>query len=391
MSSTTVLTLNPGSSSLKAAVFDAGLVLSIGVERLATDQANLTVSVDQAEEQRAFTGGITEAIAAIAAELRSRGLEPDAVGHRVVHGGPKHYQPTVIDDSLLNDLHDAIPLAPLHLPGDLEAIAHARRTWPTAEHIACFDTGFHHDLPDVSRRLPVPEELANFGVRRYGFHGLSVQSVLHARPDLGGAVIAHLGSGCSVTAVADGKSRHTTMSLTPTGGTVSATRTGDLDPEIVLYLIQQHGYSVDGLREVFDHRSGLAGIADGRHDVRDLLAAGASGDANAVLALEIFVASIAAMIAGCATHLEQWDSLVFTGGIGEHAEGVRARICAALLPLRSAAKPHRTADAVADLAATGLRIVVVPADEEGVIDRLTRSCVQETETDKNGTYDKAER
>jgi acetate kinase len=366
-----VLALNPGSSSVKAAARNPELAVTISIERLGSDTASMTVTEagSAAEQRRPFTGDVAEAVDAIAAQLQARGLDPAAIGHRVVHGGPKHHRPTRIDTALLEDLHDVIPLAPLHLPGDLESIGHARRVWPSAAHVACFDTGFHHDLPEVSRRLPVPAALVQLGVRRYGFHGLSVQSVLHAQPELGGAVIAHLGSGCSVTAVADGEPRHTTMSLTPTGGTISATRTGDLDPEIVLFLIQQHGYTVDALRELFDRRSGLAGVAGGRHDVRDLLAA---SDPQARLALEIFAADVAMSVAACASRLDRWDSLVFTGGVGEHSAAVREDVCARLLALRSSDPAALGLTPSAGLSATGVRVLVVRADEESVIDRRTR-------------------
>lgn len=335
-----VLALNPGSSSLKAALRDPRLRWSNTVERISD------------------IGGLDAAITSVASTLAGQEIEPDVVSHRVVHGGPDHYAPTVIDDALLADLSAAIPLAPLHLPGALEEIRHARTAWPHATHVACFDTGFHHDLPESSRRLPVAAELAEAGVRRYGFHGLSIMSVLHARPDLGQAVIAHLGSGCSITAVADGHSRHTTMSLTPTGGMTSATRTGDLDPEIMLYLIEQHGYSIERLRELLDHHSGLAGIAGDRHDVRDLLAARSGGDEDAALALRIFANSAAMAIASCATTLDRWDSLVFTGGVGENSAEVRHDITSRLGAL-----------------AAGVTVSVVPADEESVLDRLARGLV----------------
>lgn len=329
-----VLTLNPGSSSLKVSVRGPGIELRRQVDRLPT-------------------GGAVDAVAGFEALLRERGIRPDAVAHRVVHGGPDHHAPTRVDEALLADLRAAVPLAPLHLPQDLAAIAAARLAWPDAEHVACFDTGFHADLPAWSRRLPVPAEFVAAGVRRYGFHGLSIQSVLHARPDLGGAVIAHLGGGCSVTAVtADGRPRHTTMSLTPTGGMLSGTRSGDLDPEILLHLIESAGYSVARLRELLNRQSGLAGIADGPHDLRDLLA---STDPRAALALEVFVHGAAAAIAGCASALDRWDSLVFTGGIGEHCQPVRDRVSRRVLALRD-----------------GLRVFVVPADEEGVLDRAAR-------------------
>lgn len=328
-----VLALNPGSSSLKAAVRDgpsADPTYSMLVERVASDQ-------------------LDEALAQVAAELPGA---PDAVVHRVVHGGPRHFAPTLLDDAVFADLEAAVPLAPLHLPGALEVIRHARAKWPGARHVACFDTGFHRDLPPEAQRLPVPASVAALGVRRYGFHGLSLQSVLLARPSLGDAVIAHLGSGCSVTAVgSDHRPRHTTMSLTPTGGMLSATRPGDLDPEITLYLLERHGYRPDRLRELFNRESGLAGIAGGRHDVRDLLAA---DDADAALALEMFVRNVAMAIAACATTLDDWASLVFTGGIGEHAAGLRSRI-------------------VARLRREGVDVLVVPADEERVMDLQTRA------------------
>ena len=295
---------------------------------------------------------IATAVEQVADALTQPGLDPEAVAHRVVHGGPHHLEPTVIDDALLADLRAAVPLAPLHLPGALETIEHARRHWPDVAQVACFDTGFYRGLPERSRRLPVARELAELGIRRYGFHGLSVQSVLLARPDLGDVVVAHLGSGCSVTAVAaDGQPRHNTMSLTPTAGMMSATRTGDLDPEIALYLIDQHGYTADRLRELFNRDSGLAGIADGRRDVRDLES---SDDDSAALALDMFVQSAAMAIAACATTLDHWQTLVFTGGVGEHDEWLRARICDRLR-------------------CDGVEIVVVPADEERVMDRLTRA------------------
>jgi acetate kinase len=351
-----ILALNPGSSSLKAALRDPELRWSNSLERIAD------------------TAGLDAALDSIAHDLADQSLSPAVVAHRVVHGGPNHYRPTVVDAALLADLTDAIPLAPLHLPGELDTIRRARAAWPDSVHVACFDTGFHHDLPEASIRLPVAAELAEVGVRRYGFHGLSIMSVLHAEPELGRAVVAHLGSGCSVTAVVDGHSKHTTMSLTPTAGMVSATRSGDLDPEIVLYLIEEIGYSVDRLRAMLDGHSGLAGIAGGRHDVRDLLAARREQDPAAALALSIFTGSAAMAIASCATVLDRWDALVFTGGVGENSAEIRDDICARLLSLRSGDQtPGRSAsDQLSD---TGIRVLAVPADEESVLDRLARDLV----------------
>ena len=304
------------------------------------------------DDQQAFHGGLDAALGAVGAELTGRGLDPAAVSHRVVHGGPRHDEPTIVDDDLLRDLQEAVPLAPLHLPGAIDSMTLARRRWPDVPHVACFDTTFHRTLPEAARRLPVPPELVDLGVRRYGFHGLSVQSVLARHPGLGDVVVAHLGSGCSVTAVdTQGRSRHTTMSMTPTAGMMSSTRTGDLDPEIVLFLIEEHGYPPAAVRQIVDRASGLAGVAVGRRDVRELLAA---ADDDAALALQMFVRSAAMAIAACATALDCWDNLVFTGGVGERSEVVRDRIV------------HRL-----HLPPT-VRVQVVPADEELVLDREAR-------------------
>jgi acetate kinase len=365
-----VLTVNPGSSSLKAALYGADRALSLEVERLGTADGMMTTVEGEQLSQQAFSGDAGAAVDELGAVLSARGLPPSIVSHRVVHGGPEHHRPTVVDEQLLDDLRAAVPLAPLHLPAGIEVIGHARRVWPGAVQVACFDTGFHHDLPPVARRLPVPAEVVELGVRRYGFHGLSIQSVLHQHPDLGGAVIAHLGSGCSVSAVADGRPRYTTMSLTPTSGMISGTRAGDLDPELGLFLIEQHGYTPDRLRDLFDHRSGIAGISGGPHDVRDLLE---SADEAAGLALDAFCASAARSIAACASALDRWDSLVFTGGVGEHAHHLRERICRRLLPVRGLVAGDGGGDEA--LGATGLRVLVVTADEQGQLDRLARALV----------------
>ncbi|MDR1998835.1 MAG: acetate/propionate family kinase [Frankiaceae bacterium] len=353
-----VLALNSGSSSLKARIRlgpDAPPALSVHAERLGEDGL-LHAS---GRPDRPLRGGLPEAIEAVASLLGEAGIEPRAVAHRVVHGGPDHHRPTVVDEALLADLRAATPLAPLHQPIALRAIEIGRARWPAAAHIACFDTGFFADLPPRARRLPVAAELAARGVRRYGFHGLSVQSALLSRPGLGDAVIAHLGSGCSVSAVgADGRPRWTTMSLTPTGGMMSAGRSGDLDPQIVLMLIERHGYDPARLSELLDRRSGLAGIADGRRDVRDLRAAADRGDADAALALAMFADAAAMAIAAAATTLDRWSALVFTGGVGEHDAETRERICARLR-------------------LDGVEVLISPADEERVMDRQARLLLAE--------------
>lgn len=351
-----VLALNVGSSSVKAVERSDATgtpLLSVLAERIGAEGSTLRVHGEGGTLP--LDGTMSGAVEAIGHVVTERDLTPDAIAHRVVHGGPEHYLPTVIDDKLLAELGEIKALAPLHLPTALEAIGLARGIWPAATHVACFDTGYHHDLPVTSTRLPLPAEMAEMGVRRYGFHGLSVQSVLLARPEISNAVIAHLGSGCSVTAVdADRLPRHTTMSFTPTSGMMSSTRAGDLDPEIALYLMEHRGFTADRLRNVFDRRSGLLGVSGGRRDMRDLLEA---DDDAARVALAMFVSSAAMAIASCATTLDDWRWLVFTGGVGEHATSVRSQICARL----------RLADT---------EVVVVPADEERVMDEMARTLVR---------------
>jgi acetate kinase len=382
----TVLAINPGSSSLKAVLRSPAVALTAGIERLGTDQARWTATgPSRKPDSEPFAGDLPAAVAHLAELLSDRGVQPDAVAHRIVHGGPSYDRATVVTDTVRGSLDALVAWAPLHLPGNLASLDAARKAWPDAVHVACFDTAFHHSMPDEARRLPLPAQADQLGMRRYGFHGLSVQSIIDAVPDLGGAVIAHLGSGCSVTAVSDGRSLHTSMSLTPTGGVMSATRSGDLDPEIPLLLLDQPGATADTVRDLLDQESGLAGIAHGLHDVRDLLAA-RHHDPAAELALRVFTRNVAMAIAAAATTLPRWDTLVFTGGIGEHAPAVCGEICRRLTSLRPqlsvrgvptgdpAAKAHTGAAAgMRTLTTTGLRVLITQADEAAVMDRQTRA------------------
>lgn len=372
-----VLTVNPGSSSLKAVLRDPAPSVTVEVERLGTDRARWTESIaGHAPTSMPFGGDLPAAIAQLAELVTRRDVRPDAVAHRVVHGGPSFDRATVITDAVREELTGLVRWAPLHLPGDLASIDAARAAWPDAVHVACFDTAFHHTQPDEARRLPLPTWVDQLGLRRYGFHGLSVQSILDAVPDIGDATVAHLGSGCSVTAVHDGRSTHNSMSLTPTGGVMSGTRSGDLDPEIPLLLLDQPDATADTVRDLLDHHSGLAGLADGVHDVRDLLAA-RDHDPTADLALRVFTRDVAMAIAAAAATVPRWDTLVFTGGIGEHAPAVSGDICRRLTGLRLAgprlAPGTEPGAGMRELAATGLRVMVVPADEAAVMDRETRA------------------
>jgi acetate kinase len=349
-----ILAVNPGSASLKAAVHDSDgrRLMTLKVDRPPTDA--------------------DAAVADIAAELEQRDIDLIGVAHRVVHGGPRHDMPTMIDDTLLDDLRAVIPMAPLHLPGDIAGIIAARRRWPGLPHVACFDTTFHRSLPPEARRLPLPDDVVALGVQRYGFHGLSVQHVVDVVPDLGLGVVAHLGGGCSITAVHQGQSVRTSMSFTPTGGVPSAGRAGDLDPEIVLFLLDK-GYSVADIRDLLDHRSGLAGMANSAADVATVQDAAEQGDDAARKAIAVFTADIGSTIAGYASALGGLDTLVFTGGVGEHSPGIRSGVTDRLVHLGVCTDPIAVAPGNITARGAAVRTLVVTADEEIVMDRQARA------------------
>jgi acetate kinase len=295
---------------------------------------------------------------------------PDVVGHRVVHGGDQHGEPELVDDALLDDLARIGELAPLHQPACLEAIRVVRAALPDIPQVACFDTAFHRSLDAVASTFPLPADARPPGVRRYGFHGLSYEWAVRrvGADELGRAVIAHLGSGASVCAVVDGRSVDTTMGLTPTGGLVMGTRSGDLDPGLVLHLVRQAD-DLDDLEQLLDTRSGLLGLSGKTSDMRELLAGRRDGDADAALAVEAFVRSARRAIAGAASVLGGIDSLVFTGGVGSSSAEVRDDICSGLSYMGVALDdPANRADAfVVSPADAAVTVRVVESDEEAVL------------------------
>ncbi len=327
-----VLVLNPGSSTLKAVVLeppDRAPLAAIEVDRGA--------DASRARDRTAVVEAALDRLAA--AGIAPRSIE--AVGYRVVHGGTRLVAPVLVDDAVVAAIEDLAELAPLHNPVAADTIRAARRILPDATHVAAFDTAFHASLPDDAIRYAVPGRwAADWGVRRFGFHGLSVAwSVRRAaelleRPAAElGVVVAHLGSGCSVTAAEGGRSVETSMGMTPLEGLVMGTRAGSLDPGILLSLLRSGRRTVAELGEDLDHRSGLLGLSGRSADVRDLLAAEATGDEAARLALAVFVRRAAGGIAAAATALRRLDGIVFTGGIGEHSGPIRERILARLGPL----------------------------------------------------------
>jgi len=294
----------------------------------------------------------------------------DLVGHRVVHGGETFSAPTLIDDAVVESLSRLIELAPLHNAAAVKAIEDARRVLPDAAHIAVFDTAFHHTLPDVARTYLLPARFRARGIRRYGFHGLSVQWVAE-RLRVPRLVVCHLGGGCSVTAVLDGRSIDTTMGFTPLEGVPMATRAGSLDPGALLYLLR-HGVSLAELDDALEHKSGLTALAGSG----DIAALEQDTSPQTQLALAIYSYRIAQAVAAMTTALGGIDALAFTAGVGEHSARVRADICAHLsflgVLIDDAANNELRGEGDIAARTSGARVHVVTAREDAVIARAVR-------------------
>jgi acetate kinase len=313
-----ILVLNAGSSSLKFSVFRAGG----GTAELFRGQVE-SLGDDDAGRERALAS-VLERCAAQPGDNRIV-----AAGHRVVHGGVKFAAPVRVDDGVLAELERLVPLAPLHQPHNLAAVRAVERLAPGLPQVACFDTAFHRTQPEVAQRFALPRRFTDEGVRRYGFHGLSYEYIASVLPRLdpraaaGRTVVAHLGNGASLCAMLGGRSVATTMSFTPADGVVMGTRTGSLDPGVLLYLMNRHGMDAAALEHLIYHESGLLGVSGVSGDMRELLA---SGDPRAAEAVDLFVYRIGRELGSLAAALGGLDALVFTAGIGENAAAVRDRV-----------------------------------------------------------------
>jgi acetate kinase len=338
-----ILVANAGSSSLKFALFKrneadqpvaeaAGEVEGIGTQpRFTVKNAAGQTLVDRTHDvdEVLHHGGAIAVIRSWVHE-RDRGATLLAVGHRVVHGGQHFSEPVLVDTKVLTKLEALVPLAPLHQPQCLAVIRAVQDAMPTLPQIACFDTAFHRTQPAVAQAFALPRRLTDEGVRRYGFHGLSYEYIASALPTLGPGladarvIVAHLGSGASMCALRGGRSVATTMSFTPLDGLVMGTRCGNLDPGVLLYLMDRHGLDARALEKLLYHESGLLGVSGISSDMRTLLA---SDDPSAKEAIELFVYRIGRELGSLAAALGGLDAIVFTGGIGERSAVVRAQIC----------------------------------------------------------------
>jgi acetate kinase len=380
MAEIALLVLNGGSSSLKFGIFlaqrgELHAVFTGAVEGIGRESGRLRMRSAEGRDLVDREHHIAEqadAVAAIAEHLRQLSLPPLAgIGHRVVHGGPSLREHQLITPEVLTQLAAATHFAPLHVPVALKLIAAAQRSFPDAPEFACFDTVFHNTLPEAAARFALPERFWKAGVRRYGFHGLSCESMLHTLGSdaPGRMIVAHLGNGASVTAIAEGASVDTSMGLTPTGGVVMGTRPGDLDPGVLLHLLRTGVGSADELEKLLNKESGLLGVSGVSSDMRALHKA--SENRSAQLAIEMFCRSVLKTIAGFAAVLGGVDLLVFTGGIGENDAEAREKICGGLGSfgvLLDSTSNSGHADTISSVASR-VRVMVIRSQEEAQIAR----------------------
>ena len=385
----TVLVLNAGSSSIKFQLFGAGegdrltRLLRGQLEGIGTARPRL--SARDAEDRQAVDRQVPPRDAADVGRaqevlggwlLEHLGAPPVAVGHRVVHGGPDHAAPALVDDVLLDRLEALVPLAPLHQPNNLAPIRSIRARRPKLPQVACFDTAFHRGHGELADRYALPEELYREGVRRYGFHGLSYEYVASRLPEVapaiagGRVIVAHLGSGCSACAMVAGRSVESTMGFTALDGLPMGTRPGQLDPGVVLYLAAQRRMAPAEIERLLYRDCGLKGLSGGSNDVRDLLA---SPDPRARLALDYLAYRTALAFGSLAAAMGGVDGIVFTAGVGENAAPVRAAIVGRCAWLGAELDTERNArhGPLITTDASRLPVHVVPTDEERMIARHT--------------------
>lgn len=385
-----LLVLNAGSSSIKFSVFELGGAASLtrawsgevdGIGERPRFVAKDGAGTQLVDEHPGATGGSwdhDDALAAILAWIDGRtvGAAIAAAGHRVVHGGVRYTAPVLLAPDVLDWLETLVPLAPLHQPHNLAAIRALAKLRPEVPQVACFDTAFHTTQPPVAQAFALPHALAEAGIRRYGFHGLSYEYIASVLPDyLGGAadgrvVVAHLGAGASMCAMRGRRSVATTMGFTALEGLPMGTRTGALDPGVILHLMSERRMSLSAVTELLYKKSGLLGISGVSSDMRDLLASEAP---RAAWAIDVFVYRVARELGSLAAALGGLDALVFTGGIGEHVAPIRARVCRDAEWLGVTLDAAKNARGGPRISADGSRASawMIPTDEELMIARHT--------------------
>jgi acetate kinase len=383
-----ILVLNAGSSSVKFCLYDAehdavvlrGQVDAIGgaARIVVRDGAGNTVADAPADGATDHAAAVAHLLDLVARHASAYTIV--AAGHRVVHGGSTYATPVRVTPAVIADLTGLIALAPLHQPHNVAAIEALARRLPALPQVACFDTAFHRTQPEVAQAFALPAALTARGIRRYGFHGLSYEYIASALPALdaraaaGHTIVAHLGNGASMCALEGGRSIATTMGFTPLDGLVMGTRPGSLDPGVVLHLMSALGYDRAGVERLLYHESGLLGVSGIASDMRTLLA---SDDPRAAAAIDLFCYQASRAIGSLAAALHGLDALVFTGGIGEHAGPVRARIVRAAAWLGAELDEDANARKAPCISRADSRVAVhvLPTDEERMILRHTRALI----------------
>jgi acetate kinase len=383
-----ILTINAGSSSLKAALYDMDrterVTLACQVERIGQSGSQMRIVDGGRVTLLDRTADLDSHEAAARAFLewlqhQQAEVEPSAVGHRLVHGGSTHRAPHILTADVLEDLQELVPLDPDHLPQALAVIRVATEAYPAIPQVACFDTSFHRSMSRVAQMYPLPPRFGDAGVIRYGFHGLSCEFIVQALRaiDAGAAqgriIIAHLGNGASLTAVREGVSVDTTMGFTPTGGIMMGTRSGDLDPGVLLHLLEAQGMQGTALNRLVNHEAGLLGVSGLSGDMRDLLGK-ESSDPRAADAVTLFCYLARKSVGALVAALGGVDTLIFTAGIGEHSAPIRERICEGLEFLGLELDAERNARHAPIVSRDGSRVVVrvMKTDEDLMIARHVR-------------------
>jgi acetate kinase len=388
-----LLTINTGSSSLKAAVYTVGdqeqLLLTAQVERIGLPSSHLAITdaagrllLDRTEAFPDHAAALHLVLDWLAANTHDA---LNAVGHRVVHGGVRYSAPTIITHDLIGYLESLIPIDPNHLPQAIAAIEAIAHLHPDLPQIACFDTAFHRSIPRVAQLYALPRQYADEGIIRYGFHGLSYEYIAgelrRIDPDAarGRVIAAHLGNGASMAAIRAGVSLDTTMGFTPVGGLMMGTRCGDLDPGVLVYLLQERGMTPVQLNELINRQSGLLGVSGSSGDMHDLLTRAAS-DPHAAEAVELFCYQARKFIGSLTAVLGGLDSLIFTGGIGEHAAAIRAAIGDGLAHLGITIDEARNqrSEGLISADSSPVRVRVLKTNEDLMIARHTTRLLRET-------------
>ncbi|WP_375745801.1 acetate/propionate family kinase [Corallococcus interemptor] len=380
-----VLVINSGSSSLKFGLYAEQRGQEVArfkgsATRIGTEHGRLVVKDGTGKQVRAVDvrhPSQEDAFREAVRHLEELGGErPRAIGHRVVHGGPRLREHQALTPEVMKALEEATHFAPLHIPPALRLIRATERHYPGVPQFVCFDTAFHATMPEVASTLPLPRSVREQGVQRYGFHGLSYESIVaRLMPEVPTrTVVAHLGNGASLVALERGRSVDTSMGFTPTGGIPSGTRTGDLDPGVLLFLMRTDGMNAEALETLVNHDAGLRGLSDGTSDMQALTRDAAAGNAAAALAVDVFTRGIAKTVGAYAAVLGGLDLLVFTGGIGENSARVREGVCARLgyLGVQLDAGRNEASGEVITTDASSCPVRVLPSDEEVQLARHMR-------------------